>query len=61
MVCESDMQYEVRKLADYLWELPQTGGMLVRPFYATEKMSPQILSDNAAQQAANVACLPGDH
>jgi tRNA-splicing ligase RtcB len=27
--------------------------------YATEKMLPQILADNAAQQAANVACLPG--
>ena len=49
------MQYEVRKLADYLWELPPTGGMRVPArIYATEKMLPQILADNAAQQAANV-------
>ena len=54
------MQYEVRKLADYLWELPQTAGMRVPArIYATEKMLPQILADNAPQQAANVAHLPG--
>jgi tRNA-splicing ligase RtcB len=54
------MQHEVRKLADYLWELPQTGGMRVPArIYATEEMLPQILADNAPQQAANVACLPG--
>jgi tRNA-splicing ligase RtcB (3'-phosphate/5'-hydroxy nucleic acid ligase) len=59
-MCESAMQYKVRKLADYLWELPQTGAMLVPArIYATEKMLPQILADNAPQQAANVACLPG--
>ena len=57
---EGDMQYEVQKLADYLWELPQTGGMRVPArIYATEKMLPEILSGNAPQQAANVAHLPG--
>jgi len=54
------MQYEVQKLADYLWELPQTGGMRVPArIYATEKMFPEILCGNAPQQAANVAHLPG--
>ena len=54
------MEYDLRKLTDYLWELPQTGGMRVPArIYATEKMLPQILSDNALQEAANVAHLPG--
>jgi tRNA-splicing ligase RtcB (3'-phosphate/5'-hydroxy nucleic acid ligase) len=52
--------YELRKLSNYLWELPQTGAMRVPArIYATENMLPQILSDHAPQQAANVACLPG--
>jgi hypothetical protein len=47
-------------LTDYLWELPQSGGMRVPArIYATEKMLPQIFGDNALQQAANVAHLPG--
>jgi len=54
------MKYDIRKLTDYLWELPQTGAMRVPArIYATEKMLPQILGDNAPQQAVNVAHLPG--
>jgi tRNA-splicing ligase RtcB len=54
------MQYRIRKLTDYLWELPQTGGMRVPArIYTTEEMLPQMLGDNAPQQAANVAHLPG--
>jgi tRNA-splicing ligase RtcB (3'-phosphate/5'-hydroxy nucleic acid ligase) len=54
------MQYELRKLTDYLWELPRSGDMRVPArIYATEKMLPQILADFAPRQAANVACLPG--
>ena len=57
---EGGMEYDLRKLTDYLWELPQAGGMRVPArIYATEKMLPQILSDNAPQQAVNVAHLPG--
>src|SRR6516165_9760115 len=60
LICESPMRYEVRKLTDFLWELPQSGGMRVPArFYATETMLPQIFADNAPQQAANVAHLPG--
>jgi tRNA-splicing ligase RtcB len=54
------MQYDIRKLTDYLWELPPSGGMRVPArIYATEKMLPQILEDKAPEQAANVAHLPG--
>ncbi len=53
-------QYEIKKITDYLWELPKKGGMRVPArIYATEHMLPHILSDNAPQQAANVAHLPG--
>ncbi len=51
---------EIRKLTDYLWEVPPTGGMRVPArVYATEAMMDQIRSDNALKQAANVAHLPG--
>ena len=54
------MDYDIRKLNDYLWELPKTGGMRVPArIYATEEMIAQIVSDKAPQQAANVAHLPG--
>jgi len=54
------MQYDIRKLTNYVWELPATGGMRVPArIYATEKMLPQILEDKAPEQAANVAHLPG--
>jgi tRNA-splicing ligase RtcB len=51
---------KLKKLADYLWEIPREGNMLVPArIYATEKMLKNILADNAPQQAANVAHLPG--
>jgi tRNA-splicing ligase RtcB (3'-phosphate/5'-hydroxy nucleic acid ligase) len=32
------MDYDIRKLTDYLWELPKTGGMRVPArIYATER------------------------
>src|SRR5439155_2371743 len=52
--------YDIRKVTDYLWELPQDGKMRVPArIYATEKMLSAILSDNAPQQVVNVAHLPG--
>ena len=54
------MDYDIRKVSDYLWELPKTGGMRVPArIYATEEMMAQIVGDKAPQQAANVAHLPG--
>ena len=52
--------YDLRKLDDYRWELPKTGGMRVPArLYATEPMLKDILSDDAPQQAINVAHMPG--
>ena len=52
--------YDVQKVTDYRWEIPKTGGMRVPArLYASEPMLADILSDNAPQQAANVAHLPG--
>ncbi len=48
------------KISDFLWEIPKAGKMRVPArIYATENMLPDILRDNAAEQAANVAWLPG--
>jgi len=53
-------EIKLNKLAGYLWEIPQQGNMLAPArIYATEKMLKDILADNAPQQAANVAHLPG--
>ncbi|MFQ5605686.1 MAG: RtcB family protein [bacterium] len=51
---------KIRKVTDYLWEIPKEGKMRVPArIYATEKMMDVIRSDNAPEQAANVAHLPG--
>ena len=51
---------KLKKISDYLWEIPKSGKMQVPArIYATRHMLPKILSDNAPQQAANVAHLPG--
>lgn len=50
------------KIDDYRWEIPQDfkPGMKVPGIiYADEKMLDQIQNDNAAEQVANVAFLPG--
>ena len=44
------------------WEIPmdESAGMRTNAvIYASERMIGQVCSDNAPQQAANVACLPG--
>jgi tRNA-splicing ligase RtcB len=52
--------YEIEKIDDYRWKLPREGGMRVPAIlYASEDMLPDILSDDAPQQAKNVAHLPG--
>ena len=52
--------YDLEKLDDYRWQIPKTGGMRVPArLYATEAMLEDILSDDAPQQAANVAHMPG--
>jgi tRNA-splicing ligase RtcB len=51
---------KMRKVNDYLWEIPKEGKMRVPArIYATDKMIDAIRSDNAPEQTANVAHLPG--
>jgi tRNA-splicing ligase RtcB (3'-phosphate/5'-hydroxy nucleic acid ligase) len=51
---------KLRKTGKYRYEIPKTGGMLVPGvIYASEKILPDIQSDNAPNQVENVAHLPG--
>ncbi len=54
------MDYNAKKINDYLFEIPPSGKMNVPArIYASEKMLKDVFSDNAPEQAANVAWLPG--
>lgn len=51
---------ELKKVADYLWEIPQSGGMRVPGrVYANESMISKAGSEGGLQQVVNVAHLPG--
>ena len=53
-------ELSLNKITDYLWEIPPTGGMRVPArIYANEAILEDIQADNAPQQAANVAHMPG--
>lgn len=48
------------KVSDYLWEVPQQGGMLVPGrVFASDELMEVVLEDRATDQVANVAHLPG--
>jgi tRNA-splicing ligase RtcB len=50
----------LRKIHDYLWEIPRRGGMRVPGrIYASETLLRDIARDQSLQQVANVAHLPG--
>ena len=52
--------YTFEKLDDYRWRIPKQGGMRVPArLYASESMLDDIRSDDAPQQAINVAHMPG--
>lgn len=54
------IKQDIRKIADWLWEIPPSGGMRVPArIYASEKMLETILGDESVQQTVNVAHLPG--
>ncbi len=58
------MSWEGRlnKIDENRWEIPmdESAGMRTNAvIYASESMIGQVCSDNAPQQAANVACIPG--
>ncbi|MCL5006598.1 MAG: RtcB family protein [Patescibacteria group bacterium] len=53
---------DLRKISDYLWEIPQSydGRMRVPArVYASSKMLEEIVGDESLQQLVNVAMLPG--
>jgi tRNA-splicing ligase RtcB len=50
----------VKRIHDYLWEIPRTGGMRVPGrVYATDKLFSVLKDDNSLRQVMNVAHLPG--
>jgi tRNA-splicing ligase RtcB len=52
----------LQKIDDYRWEIPRGYKPCMRTssvIFAKEAMLPSIRDDNAPEQAANVACLPG--
>ncbi|HOT95928.1 MAG TPA: RtcB family protein [bacterium] len=54
------MNSSLQTVSDYLFEIPRTGKMRVPArIYASEAMLPDILKDKAAEQATQVAWLPG--
>jgi tRNA-splicing ligase RtcB len=51
---------ELKKLHDFLWEIPQAGQMRVPGrIYATRDLLADPKSDESLQQVRNVAHLPG--
>jgi tRNA-splicing ligase RtcB len=51
---------ELRKVHDYLWEIPRTGAMRVPGrVYLSEKMLAEVRDDPCLTQVMNVASLPG--
>jgi tRNA-splicing ligase RtcB len=51
---------DIRRIHDYLWEIPKSGGMLVPGrIYATRNLLADPKSDESVQQVRNVAHLPG--
>ncbi|MBI2487592.1 MAG: RtcB family protein [Deltaproteobacteria bacterium] len=53
-------EIKLEKIHDYLWEIPQKGGMRVPGrVYTNEKMLRDIRQDKSLEQVVNVAHLPG--
>ncbi len=51
---------ELRKISDYVWEIPKEGAMRVPArIYSSRKLIDSVRRDMTLTQAANVACLPG--
>jgi tRNA-splicing ligase RtcB len=51
---------ELRKISDYVWEIPKQGDMKVPAvIYASAKLLADVRHDMTLDQARNVACLPG--
>ena len=56
----AEREIELNQINDTTWEIPRRGDMRVPGrIIADERLLPKIKSDKAAEQVANVACLPG--
>ena len=54
------MSIELKKVEDYVWEIPKTGRMKVPGrIYSSEKLMEALKGDESPKQVANVAHLPG--
>jgi tRNA-splicing ligase RtcB (3'-phosphate/5'-hydroxy nucleic acid ligase) len=54
------MTIQLEKIDDYRWRIPKTGAMRTDGMiYADQKMIDKVVDEKAAEQVANVACLPG--
>lgn len=54
------MSIELKKVEEYVWEIPKTGRMRVPGrIYTSEKLMEALKGDESPQQVANVAHLPG--
>jgi tRNA-splicing ligase RtcB len=52
--------WKIERVDDVTWDIPRTGNMVVPGrIFASEQQIQAIVSDGAAQQVVNVACLPG--
>ena len=57
---KENKMHNVKKIHDFLWEIPKQGKMRVPArIYTSQSMLDDVLRDNAPEQAMNVACLPG--
>src|SRR3989344_3455768 len=55
-----EKDYEIKKISDYIWEVPKKGSMKVPVrIYASEKLLKKIKEDGSIEQGINVATLPG--
>jgi tRNA-splicing ligase RtcB len=53
-------EFEIKKISDFLWEIPKSGSMRVPcRVYASEKMLKKMQEDKTLLQGRNVAFLPG--
>jgi tRNA-splicing ligase RtcB len=51
---------EIKKISDYVWEIPVEGDMKVAGrIFASEKLIEKMKEDKTIDQIKNVASLPG--
>ena len=57
---EPEQKINLKKITDYIWEIPKTGNMNVTiRIFASEKLLAKMIEDRTLLQASNMAQLPG--